>query len=162
MTYKEFKTGYTEFNSPADCPHPVQLLFEQAKAAAKNAYAPFSGFQVGAALELADGSVYQANNQENPAYPSGLCAERTGLFYVNSNKPQVPVLRMVLVAYDHGAITRDPVYPCGACRQVMVESEDRGRQPMEIWMFGATRIIQLKQAADLLPFKFTFSNASDQ
>lgn len=162
MASKELLIRYEEFETLSECPEKINELYLMACSAAKNAYAPFSNFRVGAAIELADGSIYQSSNQENQAYPSGLCAERTGLFYVNSIKPDVSVIRIVLVAFDQHGQTTDPVYPCGACRQVMAESEDRGGHPMETWMIGRDKIHKTNSVSALLPLKFSFTSSSDQ
>jgi cytidine deaminase len=122
--------------------------------AADHAYAPFSGFHVGVAIELADGRIFTANNQENKAYPSGLCAERVGLFYVQSNYPDIPIRRMVLLGKHEDQLTDEPVFPCGACRQVMVESAERQPVPFEIWMAGSKRTLRVESPDHLLPLKF--------
>lgn len=158
MERKEWILEYAEYAGLDDCPQAIMDLYPAAVEAAERAYAPFSAFRVGVAVEMADGTVYQGSNQENKAYPSGLCAERTALFYVNSLKPDVPVVRMVLLAFDQNGLTSEPVYPCGSCRQVMVESEDRVQSRMEIWMIGKNRIHQVQSAASLLPFKFHFNH----
>lgn len=156
MALKELRLSYEEFDSLDQCPEVIQSLFSQATEAAEKAYAPFSGFFVGVAIELADGSTYTASNQENKAYPSGLCAERAGLFYVNGLKPDIPVSRMVLAAFQAGKLVEEPAYPCGACRQVMMESEDRGNKPIEVWMVGKNRIHKTTSVQTLLPLKFSF------
>jgi cytidine deaminase len=109
---------------------------------------------VGVAIELENGMVFTSNNQENKAYPSGLCAERVGLFYVQANYPGTAITRMVLAAKQNGEMTGEPVYPCGACRQVMVESAERQNVPFEIWMAGKNRVLRIVNADYLLPLKF--------
>lgn len=156
MAIKELRLIYEEFSSLAECPDLIESLFSTASEAAKKAYAPFSEFQVGVAIELEDGSIFTASNQENKAYPSGLCAERSGLFYVNGLKPDVAVIRMVLVAFENGELVKEPAYPCGACRQVMVESEERGGQDIEVWMIGQKRIHKTSSVQTLLPLKFSY------
>lgn len=156
MAIKVLRLIYEEFNSLMECPEQVRILKDLATEAAKKAYAPFSEFQVGVAIELKDGSTYTASNQENKAYPSGLCAERSGLFYVNGLKPEVAVIRMVLVVFVDGKLVNQPSYPCGACRQVMVESEERGGQNIEVWMIGQERIHKTSSVETLLPLKFSF------
>jgi len=156
MATKELRLTYEEFNSVSECSDEIQNLFEMASEAAKKAYAPYSKFQVGVAIELADGSRYTANNQENKAYPSGLCAERAVLFYVNGLKPEVAVIRIVLAAFEDGKLVKEPAYPCGACRQVMIESEERGKQPIETWMIGQNRVHKTSTVQTLLPLKFSF------
>ncbi len=156
MAVREIRLNYDEFDSISECPVEIQELYKMACEAAEKAYAPFSKFKVGVAMELGDGSRYTANNQENKAYPSGLCAERTGLFYVNSLKPEVPIEIMVLVAFDQDGMIKNPVYPCGACRQVMMESQERGHQAIQTWMIGSNKIHKIDSVEVLLPLKFSF------
>jgi cytidine deaminase len=156
MQSKEIQIPYDEFTGSEDLGSGITGLISKAGEAADKAYAPFSGFHVGVAIELNDGQVFMANNQENSAYPSGLCAERVGLFFVQANYPEIPIRRMVLVAKKNGELTGDPVFPCGACRQVMAESISRQIVPFEIWMAGKNRILRLKSADYLLPLKFLF------
>ncbi len=156
MLSKEIRFTYDEFNSFDVLDPEISGLIDQASLAADNAYAPYSGFRVGVAIQLVNGMVFYANNQENSAYPSGLCAERVGLFFVQANHPDIAILRMVLVAKQHGQLTDEPVFPCGACRQVMVESIDRQKVPFELWMAGKNRVLRLDSADHLLPLKFLF------
>ena len=154
MLTREIRIPFEEY-LPEDAIDPVvSELIRRADQAADLAYAPFSGFHVGVAIELADGMIFTANNQENKAYPSGLCAERVGLFYVQANYPHVPIHRMVLLAKHDQRMTEEPVFPCGACRQVMVESWERQAEPFEIWMAGSNRILRVTSPDHLLPLKF--------
>lgn len=154
MVSKEIRIPFEEY-LPADELDPVVSdMIRQAGEAADNAYAPYSQFHVGVAIELADGRVFTANNQENKAYPSGLCAERVGLFYVQANYPHIPIRRMVLLARQEGRLTDEPAFPCGACRQVMVETGERQAEPYEIWMAGNNRTIRVGSPDHLLPLKF--------
>jgi len=154
MRSKEIRIPYVEYEASDIVDPGVLNLIQRAGEAADKAYAPFSGFHVGVAIELNDGSVFTANNQENKAFPSGLCAERVGLFFVQANYPDTAILRMVLVAKQNGKITGEPVFPCGACRQVMVESIERQEIPFEFWMVGRNRILQVDSPDYLLPLKF--------
>lgn len=129
-------------------------LIEAAKKATVNAYAPYSGFHVGAAVLLEDGSIVTGNNQENAAYPSGLCAERTALFYANAQKPNLKVKAIAIAAFNKGAFTKEPCSPCGSCRQVLVEVENRFDQPVEIIMYGEDKIYEVDSIRDLLPLCF--------
>ena len=140
MATKAIRLEYEEFMSINDLPENIRELIEMAKEAAQKAYSPYSQFQVGASVELSDGQRFWANNQENKAYPSGLCAERSLLFYTNGNFPDTAVKRMVIVAYSDGKMIDEPVYPCGACRQVMMETEERFSGTMEVWMVGEKKI----------------------
>ncbi|BDC99617.1 cytidine deaminase [Persicobacter psychrovividus] len=133
-----------------------QELVAQARAAAKNAYAPYSHFQVGAALLLADGAIHTGNNQENSAYPSGLCAERTVLFATSANKPDMRVVTLVITAKKEEAETFQAVTPCGACRQVMTEYMDKQSAPYQVILeAGNQQFIKVKDVRDLLPFTFS-------
>lgn len=154
MQSKDIRVRYDEFTGTEDLEPGIAELIDQALQSADKAYAPFSGFRVGVAIELEGGLVFTSNNQENKAYPSGLCAERVGLFYVQANYPDIPIRRMVLVAKQHGEMTIEPVFPCGACRQVMVESVERQNVPYEIWMAGQNRILRMETPDYLLPLKF--------
>ena len=100
---------------------PEHQLYEVAHQAAVQAYAPYSGFHVGAAIQLDDGRVFWASNQENKAYPSGICAERAVIYYVQANYPGHTIQKLLLVANHESLQTDEPVYPCGACRQVLAE-----------------------------------------
>ena len=126
-------------------------LLDAALAAAARAYAPYSGFRVGAALRLADGRIVDGNNQENAAYPSGICAERTALFAAQAQYPDTPVSALLLTATVDGVPVDHPS-PCGACRQVVMEAETRFRHPIRILLCGKTRVVELASAHALLPF----------
>lgn len=137
-----------------------RTLIEQAKMQVKNAYAPYSKFQVGAAVELANGKIFGGNNQENAAYPSGLCAERVALFYANAQYPTIAVNTIAIAAYTNGAFLEDPISPCGACRQVLLESEVRFEQSIDLLLYGTKQIYLLKNVKQLLPLAFD-KNALD-
>lgn len=154
MQSKEIRTPYVEYEASDIVDPGVLNLIQKAGEAADKAYAPFSGFHVGVSIELIDGQIFTSNNQENKAYPSGLCAERVGLFFVQANYPDIAIRRMVLVAKQNGHLTDEPVYPCGACRQVMVESIERQIVPFELWMAGKNRVLKIENPDHLLPLKF--------
>jgi cytidine deaminase len=156
MVSKEIRIPITEYSSVSETGPSITPLIDLALAAAKDAYAPYSGYHVGASIELADGQIFRSSNQENKAYPSGLCAERTAIFYVQANHPATPIARLVVLAMEDGELTDEPAYPCGGCRQVMVEAEERHNTPMEVWMVGKNRIVKVESAASLLPLKFDF------
>ena len=132
----------------------LRELVEKAKAMTQNAYCPYSRFHVGAAALLADGQVVKGSNQENAAYPSGLCAERTTLFAANANHPNTPVTALAIACYTHGHFTKDAASPCGACRQVMLETEHRYGLPMKVVLYGEDMCYVFNSAADLLPLNF--------
>ncbi|MBR5336148.1 MAG: cytidine deaminase [Bacteroidaceae bacterium] len=114
-----------------------RTLVDAAREAAARSYAPYSGFSVGAAVRLANGEVVTGNNQENAAYPSGLCAERTTLFWANAQYPDAAVEAMAIAARNANGELPVPISPCGACRQVMLEVEKRYNRAMRIILYGA-------------------------
>jgi cytidine deaminase len=129
-------------------------LVDAAKSAAKVAYAPYSEFQVGAAVLLEDNTVVVGNNQENIAYPSGICAERVALFSANANYPQSAPLALAVAAYYNGKFTEDFTAPCGACRQVLLEAENRYEKPIQLLLYGSKEIYIIDRVGDLLPLAF--------
>jgi cytidine deaminase len=136
----------------------MRELVEKAKAMTQNAYCPYSNFHVGAAARLADGQIVAGSNQENAAYPSGLCAERTTLFAANANNPNTPVEALAIACYTQGHFTKDAASPCGACRQVMLETEHRFGKPMQVILYGEDMCYVFDSAADLLPMNFVAEN----
>ena len=129
-------------------------LVSAAKEAAARSYAPYSRFHVGAAALLAGGIIVTGSNQENAAYPSGMCAERTTVFYANSQYPDRPVKALAIAARDVSGFTKNPIPPCGACRQVLLEAEQRYGCPMRILLYGTQKIYCLNGVKDLLPLSF--------
>lgn len=129
-------------------------LIDLAKSATQRSYAPYSRFNVGAALLLANGEIITGSNQENVAFPSGICAERTTCFYANSSYPGVRFVKLAIAAYHNGAFTPHPVSPCGACRQVLAEYEKLGGGKLEVMLYGDDEIYVLNEVADLLPLIF--------
>ncbi|NLZ74202.1 MAG: cytidine deaminase, partial [Bacteroidales bacterium] len=126
-------------------------LIDAAKESTKNSYVPYSQFAVGAAAQLANGTIIQGSNQENAAYPSGICAERTTLFYANSKYPDQAVETLAIAAYTKGDFLDVPISPCGACRQVILEVEKRYNQPVRILLYGTNEIYEIKSIKDILP-----------
>ena len=129
-------------------------LIDAAKESTKNSYVPYSQFAVGAAAQLANGTIIQGSNQENAAYPSGICAERTTLFYANSKYPDQAVETLAVAAYTKGDFLDIPISPCGACRQVILEVEKRYNQPVRILLYGTNEIYEIKSIKDILPLSF--------
>lgn len=138
----------------AECSEMEKKLIEAAKEATKNAYVPYSGFSVGAAVLLENGKIISGNNQENAAYPSGLCAERTAVFFANASHPDQKVIAIAIAAWYNGQFTNDVITPCGGCRQVLLETENRFKAPMKILMYGNNEVYVLRSAKDLLPLSF--------
>ncbi len=161
MSKKSVVIEYSVFESPEKLPDSDRQLLKTAMDAAQKAYAPYSKFSVGAALLLADGSVVTGNNQENAAYPSGICAERVALFYASSQKPGQVIKKIAIVTPDSPAGRDTPISPCGACRQVMAEYEGLQQEPLEIILWdGKGSVWQFKGIAQLLPFYFSAGSLS--
>ena len=133
-------------------------LIEQAMKATDNAYAEYSHFYVGAALRLANGRIVIGANQENAAFPSGLCAERTAVFSAQANFPDQSIEALALVARNDNGLIDNPVTPCGACRQVLLGVEERYGLPMRILMYGKSGVYSVGSAKDLLPLAFVDSS----
>jgi cytidine deaminase len=140
---------YTELSSQD------KILVDTAKEATQAAYAPYSHFQVGAAVQLTDGIVVTGNNQENVAYPSGLCAERTALFYANAHYPDRAVDTIAIAAYAHGDYVDAPITPCGGCRQVILEAQNRYQHPVRLILYGKKEVYIIPKITDLLPLSFS-------
>ena len=155
---KEINIGYKYFSSADELNNIERTLFEKAKAARENAYAPYSKFLVGCALLLENGEIITGNNQENAAYPSGICAERTTLFYANSQYPDQAVDTLAVAAYNQGSYLQSPIPPCGSCRQVILETENRYKKPMRILLYGEKEIYECDGISNLLPLSFTAKN----
>jgi len=151
---KKIDIEIEEFDSINDLSTDDKELIIKAKDIAKTAYAPFSKFFVGAALRLKNGKIVTGNNQENIAYPSGICAERTALFYAGAQYPEEAVLSMAIAVFKNNNFSEYPVTPCGSCRQVMLETENRFKKPMRVIMFGEKKIYIAHSIKDLLPLSF--------
>lgn len=129
-----------------------------AKEQVQRSYCPYSHFHVGAAAKLGNGMIIRGANQENAAYPSGLCAERSALFAAGAQYPEQPVTKLAIACYTGGHFTDVPGAPCGACRQVMLETEHRYGGKMEILLYGEKETYVFESAADLLPLIFVKEN----
>ena len=129
------------------------LLVEGAKKYAANAYAPYSQFKVGAAVQLANDVVVGGSNQENAAYPSGLCAERVALFSAAAQYPDAAPVQMAIIALTDGNVIETPLSPCGACRQLFVETEQRYHRPLDLLLCGRDRVLKIS-STDLMPLAF--------
>lgn len=136
-------------------PADVELLMQKAFKARDNAYAPYSKFHVGAALLLDNDEIITGNNQENASYPSGLCAERTAIYYAGSQYPNAKVLKMAISAGSKNKLTVTPIPPCGACRQAIAEYEIKQKKPIEIYFMGESgKIVKSHSLSNLLPLVF--------
>ena len=154
MSEKQLIIHYEEFASVGEMTPEDQELVAMALEAQKGSYSPYSRFQVGAALRLADGTIIKGANQENAAYPSGLCAERTALFYAGANYPDVAADSLAIAGSDKGVLCESPASPCGACRQVMAETQKRFGRPLKTIWVGSKRIRKFQSVDDILPFIF--------
>ncbi|PCI31759.1 MAG: cytidine deaminase [Flavobacteriaceae bacterium] len=155
MKIHTISTAYAVYKRIEELPLEVQKLMNAAIKIKDNAYAPYSNFKVGAALLMADGSISVGNNQENAAYPSGLCAERVAIFHASAKDPKMEILTIAIVASCESNTVSRPVGPCGACRQVLTEYEVKQQKEIEIYFMGEIGdIIRTNSVADLLPFGF--------
>lgn len=156
---KEFIVKYSEFQSEGELSSSEVELVRRAKQVLTTSYSPYSHFRVGAAVLLENGEIISGSNQENGAYPSGLCAERVALFYAGAKFPKVPVVSIAIVASYMDEIVQTPISPCGACRQVMIEYRNIGAKPYSVIMVGNEKIVKVEDVRFLLPF--SFSNVDD-
>ena len=143
---------YSEYESVASLAEQDKELVLKARDAAKGGYAPYSGFRVGAAVLLENGVIITGNNQENAAYPSGICAERTALFYAAAQYPGVPIIAIGISTLNH--VPSGIAKPCGACRQVMAEYEDLANMPLHIILDSSDKILVMDGIDNLLPLRF--------
>lgn len=154
MTSKEIKIAYLEYGSVDELEPKDRELAEAAIEATEGSYAPYSKFNVGAAVRLDSGIIIKGSNQENAAYPSGLCAERTAMFYAAATYPENAIISIAIVASQDGNICQSPATPCGACRQVMAQYQTKGGQAMSILLIGAEKIWKFEKVEDILPLIF--------
>ena len=154
MTNKEIKISYMEYDSIEQMNPEDRELAQAAIDATKHSYAPYSKFNVGAAVMLEDGEIITGSNQENAAYPSGLCAERTAMFYASANRPDKAMTKIAVAAGQEGKLCDSPATPCGACRQVMAQYQTKCGRNMEIILVGGKKIWKFEKVDDILPFIF--------
>lgn len=148
-------SSFTIYDNINELSQDVQDLMDQAIEIRKKAYAPYSKFRVGAALLLDNGKVILGSNQENAAYPSGLCAERTAIFYAGSAYPEAKILKMAITAASDTNQTQAPIPPCGSCRQSIAEYEIKQDTPIEIYFMGEIgEVYKSASLKNLLPFMF--------
>lgn len=151
----ELTSKITVYEDRSELPADIAELLAKAEGAARKAYAPYSNFHVGVALLLNNGKVITGSNQENAVYPCGLCAERTAAFAASAEYPEVPFTRIVVTAINPVSPLKEPVSPCGSCRQVLFEYEQKFAQPIEVILAGEEGpIYHLHSVADLLPYTF--------
>ena len=148
-------SSFTIFDNLNELPAEIQDLMNQAVEIRKKAYAPYSRFRVGAALLLDNGQIILGSNQENAAYPSGLCAERTAIFYAGSAYPEAKILKMAITAASDTNQTTAPIPPCGSCRQSIAEYEIKQDTPIEIYFMGEIgEVYKSASLKNLLPLMF--------
>ena len=157
MEQKRLEIEYQELAFD-ELPVQEQQLVKSAIQATGHSYSPYSHFRVGAALRLEDGSVQMGANQENAAFPSGLCAERTAIFAAQAQHPELRPVQLAIAARNVNGLLPEPVSPCGACRQVMLQMEQRYGQPMGVILYGTKRIFRFSSASQLIPFSFGDDN----
>jgi len=154
MRHKTIEISYAECDSIDELTISDAILVRKAREASKNGWAPYSNFHVGAAVILENGVIVTGNNQENAAYPSGLCAERVALFSANANYPDSPIVSMAISAFNKNGLTGQSVKPCGACRQAILESETRFEKPIRLILDGSEAIMVIDGIGNLLPLSF--------
>jgi cytidine deaminase len=148
-------TDYILFDTISELDVQDQKLMNIAIKYRKQAYAPYSNFSVGAAILLDNGEIVTGSNQENAAYPSGMCAERVAVYSVGSKYPRVSILKLAISASSSLKEITQPVAPCGACRQAISEYEVNQNRPIEIFFMGESgKVIKVNSLKDLLPLGF--------
>jgi cytidine deaminase len=157
-TNKNISFSYKEFDSDEELDPADRELLNSAKKIALNAYAPYSGFQVGAALRLESGKIVTGTNVENAAFPSGICAERSAFANASSNNPGDKPVALAIAAFSGKDHTAEPVSPCGNCRQVIAEEEYRNGKPVKLILVGKKKIKIIENGGDLLPLQFNSDN----
>ena len=159
---REYKIeAFLRIYETAELSEDDRQLIEAAKRATAVSYAPYSRFCVGAAVRLKDGTIVIGANQENAAFPSGLCAERTALFAANAQHPRQPVVALAIAARKGRRFLTKPIPPCGACRQVISGVEDRFGQSIRILLYGTDGILVSEGIGPLLPLRFVNDNLKE-
>lgn len=156
MQVKEFSLSYEEYASDAELPAADLALLAAARAATKDAYAPYSHFRVGAAARLQNGVIITGTNQENASYPAGICAERTLLSVAGSLYPGVSIDTLAVSYHNENGLSDRPISPCGICRQSLQEFEQRAGKPVRLLLGGQEgKVLVIPRASLLLPLAFT-------
>ena len=154
MTNQEIHITYQEYKSIDELNPEDRELAAEAIKAMEGAYAPYSHFHVGAAVRMSNGQIVRGANQENAAFPSGLCAERTAMFSASARYPDKDMLGVAIAGGVMGRLAKEPVTPCGACRQVMAQYQAKSGKPMSVIMMSADRILKFEKVDDILPLIF--------
>ena len=143
------------YDSIDEVPQDIQDLMQEAISARDVAYAPYSKFKVGAAILLENNEIIVGSNQENASYPSGLCAERTAVYFAGAKYPDTKIQKIAISAKSMRHKVVSPVPPCGACRQALVEYEVKQEEPIELYFMGETgKVVKADSVKDLLPLVF--------
>ena len=155
---KQYKINFEAIESYEHLDAIEKTLYDKAMQIRNVAYAPYSNFTVGCAILLENGEIITGSNQENAAYPSGLCAERTTIFYTGANFPEVKIKKLFVIGAPRNATSSIPIPPCGACRQSILEYEAKQEEGIEIYFASLDgEIYKTKSIRDLLPFSFDAS-----
>ena len=155
MKEVKIESTFKVYEDLSELPDDIQQLMQSAIETREKAYAPYSKFKVGAAILLDNNEVVVGSNQENASYPSGLCAERTAIYYAGAKYPKAKILKMAITASSQNQVTDSPIPPCGACRQSISEYEIKQEQPIEIYFMGVTgKVVKSHSLANLLPLGF--------
>lgn len=154
MVNKVLEINYEEFCCIDELETGDKALAQAAVEAIKGSYAPYSNFNVGAAVRMSDGRVFTGANQENAAYPSGLCAERTAMFYAHAHRDGAMMESIAVAASQNGVLCPSPATPCGDCRQVMAEFQTEAGKPMSVILVGGDKIWKFPSVDSVLPFIF--------
>lgn len=155
MEKKSITLSYEELN-PAELSAADLQLVEAARSATYRSYAPYSHFSVGAAIRLDNGEIIEGSNQENVAFPSGTCAERSACFYAHSRYPDARFSKIAIAARaSDGEFVERPISPCGSCRQALLEYEVLAGHPVEVLLVGRDVVYRLPSVGSTLPFAFT-------
>lgn len=157
METRHLNLDYGYFSDRSELPEEDRQLLEAAAKACSTAYAPYSDFRVGAAVRFDDGEILTSSNQESEAFPSGICAERGLLYFVQANRPQKKIRTLAIISSP----APTECTPCGACRQVIADTEQRQKTPIRILMGGSRSTIVVESAQSLLPFRFTLTPTKD-
>ena len=154
MTKNVLEIEYERYESLNELSVEDRELAEAAVKAVSGSYAPYSKFNVGAAVRLSDGQIITGANQENAAYPSGLCAERTAMFAASAQHPELDIRSLAVAGGLDGQLEEVPASPCGACRQVMAQYQRKAGAPLSVLITGADKVWKFERVDDILPFIF--------
>ncbi len=154
MTERQIQISYQEYKSIDEMNPEDRELAAEAIKAMQGAYAPYSHFHVGAAVRMSNGQIVRGANQENAAFPSGLCAERTAMFAAGARYPDKDMQSIALAGGVMGRLGSQPATPCGACRQVMAQYQAKSGKPMSVIMISAEKVWKFEKVDDILPLIF--------